>query len=150
MRLNFYNCDLLIFVYYSIFDEINRGEISKIFGELFFSIDPDYRSDKDKVKTQYQNLVEKGDDFDYEFYVPENVYIIDTMNDIDRIVESIDFAFGRRNSIFEFKNLLIFNFIISFLNFIILLYLNFIIVFLKSFITFIDFFEFEKYKFPPF
>ena len=108
MRLNFYNCDLLIFVYYSIFDEINRGEISKIFGELFFSIYPDYRSDKDKVKTQYQNLVEKGDDFDYEFYVPENVYIIGTMNDIDRSVESMDFAFRRRNSIFEFKNLIVF------------------------------------------
>ena len=108
MRLNFYNCDLLIFVYYSIFDEINRGKISKIFGELFFSIDPDYRSDKDKVKTQYQNLVEKGDDFDYGFYVPENLYIIGTMNDIDSIVESMDFAFRRRNSIFEFKNLIVF------------------------------------------
>ena len=75
---------------------------------MFFSIDPDYRSDKDKVKTQYQNLVEKGDDFDYEFYVPENVYIIGMMSDIDRIVESMDFAFRRRNSIFEFKNLIVF------------------------------------------
>lgn len=79
-----------------IIDEINRGEISKIFGELFFSIDPGYRGEKGKVQTQYQNLVEDGDVFKDGFYVPENVYIIGTMNDIDRSVESMDFAMRRR------------------------------------------------------
>ena len=79
-----------------IIDEINRGEISKIFGELFFSIDPGYRGIKGIVKTQYQNLIEDGDAFKDGFYVPENVYIIGTMNDIDRSVESMDFAMRRR------------------------------------------------------
>lgn len=79
-----------------IIDEINRGEISKIFGELFYSIDPGYRGEKGKVQTQYQNLVEDGDVFKDGFYVPENVYIIGTMNDIDRSVESMDFAMRRR------------------------------------------------------
>ena len=79
-----------------IIDEINRGEISKIFGELFFSIDPGYRGVAGRVKTQYQNLIEEGDVFKDGFYVPENVYIIGTMNDIDRSVESMDFAMRRR------------------------------------------------------
>ena len=79
-----------------VIDEINRGEISKIFGELFFSIDPGYRGIKGIVKTQYQNLIEDGDAFKDGFYVPENVYIIGTMNDIDRSVESMDFAMRRR------------------------------------------------------
>lgn len=79
-----------------IIDEINRGEISKIFGELFFSIDPGYRGVAGRVKTQYQNLIEEGDAFKDGFYVPENVYIIGTMNDIDRSVESMDFAMRRR------------------------------------------------------
>ena len=79
-----------------IIDEINRGEISKIFGELFFSIDPSYRGEKGKVNTQYQNMIEEGDVFKDGFYVPENVYIIGTMNNIDRSVESMDFAMRRR------------------------------------------------------
>lgn len=79
-----------------IIDEINRGEISKIFGELFFSIDPGYRGEKGMVQTQYQNMIEEGDIFKKGFYVPENVYIIGTMNDIDRSVESMDFAMRRR------------------------------------------------------
>ena len=86
--------------YIFIIDEINRGEISKIFGELFFSIDPGYRGTDGRVKTQYQNLVEEDDVFYNGFYVPENVFIIGTMNDIDRSVESMDFAFRRR---FAFK-----------------------------------------------
>ena len=79
-----------------IIDEINRGEISKIFGELFFSIDPGYRGEAGKVNTQYQNMIEDGDVFKDGFYVPKNVYIIGTMNDIDRSVESMDFAMRRR------------------------------------------------------
>lgn len=109
-----------------IIDEINRGEMSKIFGELFFSVDPDYRGKKGKIKTQYANLQEKPNEFDSalgikqnvvkengkdvdknidnygHFFVPENVYIIGTMNDIDRSVESMDFAMRRR---FAFKEI---------------------------------------------
>jgi hypothetical protein len=80
-----------------IIDEINRGEASKIFGELFYAIDPGYRGEEDKrVQTQYQNLVSEDDVFASGFYVPENVYILATMNDIDRSVESMDFAMRRR------------------------------------------------------
>ena len=75
-----------------VIDEINRGEISKIFGELFFSIDPSYRGIKGAIKTQYSNMHES----DEKFFIPENVYIIGTMNDIDRSVESFDFAMRRR------------------------------------------------------
>ena len=82
--------------YVFIIDEINRGEISKIFGELFYAIDPGYRGEKGKIKTQYQNLIPESDVFTAGFYVPENVYIIGTMNDIDRSVESMDFAMRRR------------------------------------------------------
>ncbi len=83
--------------YVFIIDEINRGEASKIFGELFFAIDPGYRGKADLcVKTQYQNLVSETDVFTKGFYVPENVYILATMNDIDRSVESMDFAMRRR------------------------------------------------------
>ena len=89
--------------YVFIIDEINRGEISKIFGELFFSIDPGYRGDKRRVKTQYSNLIEESDVFKKGFYVPKNVYIIGTMNDIDRSVESMDFAFRRRFAFKEIK-----------------------------------------------
>lgn len=82
--------------YIFIIDEINRGDISKIFGELFFSIDPGYRGETGLVQTQYQNMIEEDDEFADGFYVPENVYIIATMNDIDRSVESMDFAMRRR------------------------------------------------------
>ena len=80
-----------------IIDEINRGEASKIFGELFYAIDPGYRGKTEPlVKTQYQNLIPPTDEFYEGFYVPDNVYILATMNDIDRSVESMDFAMRRR------------------------------------------------------
>ena len=112
------NIELKSFVF--IIDEINRGEVAKIFGELFYSVDPGYRvtaKDIEEIKsgqktitairTQYANLEADGNAFDNAlniidendygyFFVPENVYIIGTMNDIDRSVESMDFAFRRR------------------------------------------------------
>ena len=88
--------------YIFIIDEINRGNMSKIFGELFFSIDPGYRGTKGRMRTQYANLITAQDSFPNGFYVPNNVYIIGTMNDIDRSVECMDFAFRRR---FVFKEI---------------------------------------------
>ncbi len=86
--------------YIFIIDEINRGEISKILGELFFSIDPGYRGPEGSVATQYSNMHE---DKNYKFYIPENVYIIGTMNDIDRSVDSFDFAMRRRFRFVEIR-----------------------------------------------
>lgn len=107
-----------------IIDEINRGEVSKIFGELFYSVDSGYRVSaqdleavraKEKqfttIKTQYANLETTGNAFDRalgsadygHFFIPENVFIIGTMNDIDRSVESMDFAFRRRFTWVEVK-----------------------------------------------
>ncbi|MBQ5475364.1 MAG: AAA family ATPase, partial [Lachnospiraceae bacterium] len=70
-----------------IIDEINRGSTSGIFGELFYAIDPNNRGKKGEVTLQYSGK---------KFYIPENVLIIGTMNDIDRSVEPFDFAFRRR------------------------------------------------------
>lgn len=86
--------------YVFIIDEINRGEISKIFGELFFAIDPGYRGKSGEISTQYSNL---HSDPDEKFFIPENVYIIGTMNDIDRSVDSFDFAMRRRFRFIELK-----------------------------------------------
>jgi|GEM_PF-3254237 len=112
-----------------IIDEINRGEINKIFGELFFALDPGYRVSLDKdgkvkpdangikpttIRTQYANMQNDPNEFDNalgitnpedfgHFFVPDNVYIIGTMNDIDRSVESMDFAFRRRFAFYEIK-----------------------------------------------
>lgn len=86
--------------YVFIIDEINRGEISKIFGELFYSLDPGYRGPRGEINTQYSNMHEDPSE---KFYVPENVYIIGTMNDIDRSVDSFDFAMRRRFSFIEIK-----------------------------------------------
>lgn len=86
--------------YVFIIDEINRGEIAKIFGELFFSIDPGYRGKAGEILTQYANMHENPNE---RFYIPENVYIIGTMNDIDRSVDTFDFAMRRRFRFIELK-----------------------------------------------
>lgn len=86
--------------YIFIIDEINRGEISKIFGELFFAIDPGYRGRAGEISTQYANMHEDSNE---KFYIPDNVYIIGTMNDIDRSVDTFDFAMRRRFRFVELK-----------------------------------------------
>ena len=83
-----------------IIDEVNRAELSKVFGEVMYSLEPDYRGKKGSVKTQYAGMQNKDtffvDEDDDCFFVPTNVLIIGTMNDIDRSVEVFDFALRRR------------------------------------------------------
>lgn len=85
--------------FFFIIDEINRAELSRVFGELMYCLE--YRGVEGSVKTQYANLnndetgmlqTEQG----YRFFIPTNIYLIGTMNTIDRSVESFDFALRRR------------------------------------------------------
>lgn len=78
--------------YFFIIDEINRGNLSKIFGELLMLIEKDYR-EKD-IQLAYN---------DETFAVPSNVYIIGMMNTADRSLAMIDYALRRRFSFFEMK-----------------------------------------------
>lgn len=72
--------------------------------KLFFSVEPSYRGPKGNVTTQFANLHKEENEFDKtigngkngNFFVPENIFIIATMNGIDRSVENLDFAFRRR------------------------------------------------------
>lgn len=107
--------------YYFIVDEINRADLAKVFGELMFGLEESYRGKENKFDTQYKNLVTyriininevgknnitvgdigkaipiQNDVFKDGFYIPENLYFIGTMNDIDRSVDSMDFALRRR------------------------------------------------------
>ena len=95
--------------FYFIIDEINRADLGKVFGELMYALEESYRGQEHRVDTQYRNLptyyydkTEKefkeitNDCFKDGFYIPENVYIIGSMNDIDRSVETFDFALRRR------------------------------------------------------
>jgi 5-methylcytosine-specific restriction protein B len=78
--------------YFFIIDEINRGNLSKIFGELLMLIENDYR-DK-PIQLAYK---------DEMFAVPSNLYIIGMMNTADRSLAMIDYALRRRFSFFEMK-----------------------------------------------
>ena len=118
--------------YYFIVDEINRGDLSKIFGELMFGLEESYRGEENAFDTQYKNLktyrvletADRGsnicgkeilpedighavpienDVFEKGFYIPKNLYFVGTMNDIDRSVDSMDFALRRRFMWMEIK-----------------------------------------------
>ena len=90
-----------------IIDEINRAEISKVLGEIMYCLDLDYRGIKGMISTQYSALVTDETFFinkdNDKFFIPSNVYIIGTMNDIDRSVEVFDFALRRRFAWYEVK-----------------------------------------------
>ena len=78
--------------FFFIIDEINRGNMSKIFGELLMLIERDYRGFKTTLA--YNGL---------SFYVPKNVYIIGMMNTADRSLAMIDYALRRRFSFFDIE-----------------------------------------------
>lgn len=78
--------------YFFIIDEINRGNLSKIFGELFMLIEGDKRDQK--IQLLYS---------DEKFSVPRNVYIIGMMNTADRSLAMLDYALRRRFAFFEMK-----------------------------------------------
>lgn len=77
--------------YIFIVDEINRADLSNVFGEAFSLLEDGYRGEEHKI------TLPNGD----EFIIPENLYVIGTMNDIDRSVESMDFALRRRFAWYE-------------------------------------------------
>jgi 5-methylcytosine-specific restriction protein B len=76
--------------FFFIIDEINRGNLSKIFGELMMLIEADKREAKYALKLTY------AEDEDDRFYVPDNLYIIGTMNTADRSLAIVDYALRRR------------------------------------------------------
>ena len=78
--------------YFFIIDEINRGNLSKIFGELLMLIENNHR--KEEVKLAYKDEL---------FSVPENLYIIGMMNTADRSLAMIDYALRRRFSFYDMK-----------------------------------------------
>ena len=80
--------------YAIIIDEINRGNLSKVFGELMMLIESDKRSEKWSINLTYS---------DDEFYIPENLYIIGTMNTADRSLAMIDYALRRRFAFIELE-----------------------------------------------
>jgi 5-methylcytosine-specific restriction protein B len=82
--------------FFLIIDEVNRGNLSKIFGELMMLIEADKRGEKFALKMTYSD-----DDAD-RFFVPPNLYIIGTMNTADRNLAIVDYALRRR---FAFINL---------------------------------------------
>lgn len=90
--------------YFFLIDEINRADLGRVFGELMFGLEENYRGPENRIHTPYENLpcydrtgcALANDVFADGFYIPENLYIIGTMNDIDRSVESFDFALRRR------------------------------------------------------
>jgi MoxR-like ATPase len=86
--------------YVFLIDEINRADLSRVFGELFSLLEEEYRYSKNADGTEVNAKGIKLPNGE-NFVIPRNLYIIGTMNDIDRSVESMDFALRRRFAWYE-------------------------------------------------
>ena len=103
--------------HYFIVDEINRANLSSVFGETLSLLEKDYRDDSKKrhtIKTQYSTLIEKlitdnpnhpeyislayrySKEYGVQFGIPSNVFFIGMMNDVDKSIDSFDLALRRR------------------------------------------------------
>ncbi len=101
--------------FYFVVDEINRANLSSVFGETLSLLEKDYRHDgksnKNLIKTQYSSLIEDliieddkykklayiiDDNGEVKFGVPENVFFIGMMNDVDKSIDAFDLALRRR------------------------------------------------------
>ena len=87
--------------YVFIIDEINRADLSRVYGEVFSLLEEEYRYPNKKKGITLPG--KEKNETDNDFILPDNLYIIGTMNDIDRSVESMDFALRRRFSWYEVK-----------------------------------------------
>jgi len=76
------------YAFFFLIDEINRAELSRVFGELMYALDKRGQG----IQTQYSYLKEENK----KFIIPENVYLIGTMNDVDKSIDSFDLALRRR------------------------------------------------------
>ena len=83
--------------YIFIIDEINRANLSKVFGEIMMLIEPDKRGESFAIPLIY------SENSDERFYIPENVYLIGTMNTADRSITIVDYALRRRFLFFTLK-----------------------------------------------
>ncbi|MBQ5933873.1 MAG: AAA family ATPase [Lachnospiraceae bacterium] len=107
--------------YYLIIDEVNRADVSKVFGDVLFALDEDYRGIENRFDTRLSNLkayhIVQADDigkanystshigfaeqmkfdcFENGFFIPRNLHIVCTMNEVDNDASTMDFAFKHK------------------------------------------------------
>ncbi len=77
-------------------DEINRANLSQVFGETLSLIENEYRGEEHAIETQYSHLLNDKEGEREKFYIPKNLFFIGAMNDVDRSIDAFDLALRRR------------------------------------------------------